>query len=225
MSGLVNSLFCPHCGYENSRTIKFCARCSRPIRSAREFGTQDRNAILAEQGVNGGGVCPGIDLEPAAIGGSSWRATLEQTQAHAGPLRTEHQEDSAAEAIVCHSCGLMISGNLRIEVYSQFILVRVHAEYLDPETSRALTDALDSFGGGRRMIVDLGLVRGAELKRLRALMGRAGRAALRIAGLRPELLRAVCGSAHAHAPGVWQSVNQCLEEWGIPSPVMEKSAP
>ena len=214
--------FCGHCGYENNRSNKFCSRCGQAICTARDYCADVSKQEPRSRWDKGGSMCPGIDLEPAAVGGSYWRdpAQGDPPGMCTDPVCPQCGLANAPDTRYCKSCGLIISQEIRMEIYDAFVLLKLNMKDLDFGNSKILTNAFKNLSRKKRVILDMGRVEWIDSSGIGALVTqtlRWGRynADIRIIGLQRGVRDAVHAMQVDNVLGIRDSVNQCLDDWGL----------
>lgn len=215
-----NQQFCQHCGYENNARNNFCARCGRPIRSSRDFRAAGAGKTGRTRGKDM--TCPGIDMEPVAVGGATWRLSPAQARPAlcTDPVCPQCGRVNDPGMKHCKSCGLIISRDLRIDIFEKYVLIKVNMKELDFENSRILTQAFKNLSSKKRVIVDLGNVSFIDSSGIGALVTqtlRWGRysADIKVIGLQPRVREAVRLMQVDNVLEISDNLLQCLADWGL----------
>lgn len=211
--------FCPYCGYENNARNHFCARCARAVRTAREF-----LATGAESPENRCEVscAAGIDAEPAAVAGTYWRMGAGEHAAIpcTDPVCPQCGIVNTSENCYCRCCGLIVSRDIRLDIFDEFVILRLDLEHLDFENSRILTEAFKNLNHRKRVIVDMERVQWIDSSGIGVLVTqtlRWGRYStdIQLIGVNESVFRTIRGLQVDNVLKIGDSVKRCLHGWGL----------
>jgi anti-anti-sigma factor len=158
------------------------------------------------------------------VGGATWRLNPAQARPAlcTDPVCPQCGRVNDPNLEHCKSCGLIISRDIRLDIFNQYVLLKVNMQQLDFENSRILTQAFKNLSSKKRVIVDLGCVTFIDSSGIGALVTqtlRWGRytADIKIIGLQPRVQEAVRTLQVDNVLGINDDLSQCLEGWGIAS--------